>query len=532
MSGLGLVNARGTGPGYFMDSLAQQTVIDEVPSRCSECGETVTAEIIGRQGKVYQRPNCPDHPAVESLIFSDSDLYRKLDAWNQLIFPESTSASEAPAGATTCGCGPTGSLNDPMLAVIDITNRCNYTCPMCFAAVTGEGEHYFLDPDLVGTMLRSLLDRAVPCRHIQFSGGEPTLHPEFPRILRMARDMGFDHIQVATNGSRFVSPDYVRECEDAGLHTLYLQFDGVNDDVYRALRGRPLFKAKVTAVDNIAKTNMRLVLVPTIAEGVNVDQLGPIFQFALERSRHITGISIQPAAHVGRVDVDGGDAEPFNLATLAREFGEQTGLTRFPEDWFPLNAVSLIGRALGSVRREVSLAPGCDAHCSLGTYFYIDESNRPHCVPGFFDVDRFFAALAGIRPAGHQGLLARRISEIREFNRLAECFDKQKAPPGLTFQRLLRGLEGWEDKSAGRSAGWSDRGFNGMFVAGMHFMDARSYNLRRLRRCIIQYVTTQREVVPFCSYNAGARLRNAEEAARVQSARSTHEAETSRVNPE
>ena len=54
-----------------------------------------------------------------------------------------------------------------------------------------------------------------------------------------------------------------------------------------------------------------------------------------------------------------------------------------------------------------------------------------------------------------------------------------------------------------------------MFVAGMHFMDARSYNLRRLRRCIIQYVTTQREVVPFCSYNAGARLRNAFATARV-----------------
>ena len=171
-----------------MDPLGQQTVIDEVPSRCSECGETVTAAIIGRQGKVYQRSNCPDHPAVESLIFSDADLYRKLDSWNQLIFPESTSADEAPVGATTCGCGPTGSLNDPTLAVIDITNRCNYTCPMCFAAVTGEGEHYFLDPDLVGTMLRSLLDRPVPCRHIQFSGGEPTLHPEFPRILRMARE--------------------------------------------------------------------------------------------------------------------------------------------------------------------------------------------------------------------------------------------------------------------------------------------------------------------------------------------------------
>jgi len=277
---------------------------------------------------------------------------------------------------------------------------------------------------------------------------------------------------------------------------------------------------------------MRLVLVPTIAEGVNVDQLGPIFQFALERSRHVTGISIQPAAHVGRVDVGSGDAEPFNLATMAREFGVQTGLTRFPDDWFPLNAVALVARALGNVRREATLGPGCDAHCSLGTYFYIDDNNRPHCVPGFFDVERFFRELAGIQPEGRQGFLARRISEIREFSRLAECFDKLKAPPGLTFQRLLRGLEGWEDKSVGRSAGWFDRGFNGMFVAGMHFMDARSYNLRRLRRCIIQYVTTQREVVPFCSYNAGARLRNAEEAARVQSVRSNTGPECGRMKPE
>ena len=515
-----------------MNPLAQHTVIDEVPSRCPECGDTVTAEIIGRQGRVYQRPNCLSHPGEESLIFSDSDLYRKLDSWNQLIFPDSTSAHEHPTAETTCGCGPTGSLNDPTLAVIDITNRCNYTCPMCFASVTGEGEHYFLDPDLVGRMLRSLLDRPLPCRHIQFSGGEPTLHPQFPRILRMARDMGFTHIQVATNGSRFVSLEYARECEDAGLHTLYLQFDGVNDDVYRTLRGRPLLKAKVTAVDNIVKTNMRLVLVPTIADGVNVDQLGPIFQFALERSRHITGISIQPAAHVGRVEVAGGDTEPFNLATMAREFGEQTGLTRFPDDWFPLSAVALIGRALGNVRKEASLGPGCDAHCSLGTYFYIDDSNRPHCVPGFFDVERFFAALAGMKPEAGQGLLARRISEYLEFSRLSGCFDKQKAPPGLTFQRLLRGLEGWEDKSIGRSAEWFRRGFNGMFVAGMHFMDARSYNLRRLRRCIIQYVTTDREVVPFCSYNAGARLRNAEERTRVQNVRSVHEAECSPVNPE
>jgi uncharacterized radical SAM superfamily Fe-S cluster-containing enzyme len=53
-----------------------------------------------------------------------------------------------------------------------------------------------------------------------------------------------------------------------------------------------------------------------------------------------------------------------------------------------------------------------------------------------------------------------------------------------------------------------------MFVAGMHFMDHRNYNFRRLRRCIIQYVTGANQLIPFCSYNAGARFRDQEESIR------------------
>jgi uncharacterized radical SAM superfamily Fe-S cluster-containing enzyme len=100
---------------------------------------------------------------------------------------------------------------------------------------------------------------------------------------------------------------------------------------------------------------------------------------------------------------------------------------------------------------------------------------------------------------------------------LSQCLDLRKTPPGLTFQRLLRSLDSWEDKHEGRSEGWAQRGFNGIFVAGMHFMDAHSYNLRRLSRCIIQYVTTDGQLIPFCSYNAGARLRDSEELLRIAS---------------
>jgi uncharacterized radical SAM superfamily Fe-S cluster-containing enzyme len=478
--------------------------LDEIPSRCPECGNLISSVIIDRGGKIYQRPQCPCHKSPDSLIFSDSDMYRKLEEWNKLVFPRPQQPATPPAHGEACDCSSV-SHNEPTLAIIDITNRCNFRCPLCFADAKSERDYYFLDTSLVGKMLQSLLNRPVPCRHIQFSGGEPTLHPEFPRILRAARDLGFNHIQVATNGSRFVDPDYVKLCEDSGLHTLYLQFDGVTDEVYLQLRGQRLLDKKIAAVNNVAKTNMRLVLVPTIVSSVNVDQLGPIFQFALQYSKHVTGISIQPAAHVGRFDVANGNCEPFNLATMAREFGQQTGLTRFPDDWFPLNSISLIGRALDRVRGEASLAPTSDAHCSLGTYFYIDDDNKPFCLNSFFDLGRFLRCMAEVTPDINQGVIERQISRIRQLGQLSECLDRQRAPNGLTFQRLLRGLEGWEDKSRGRSAGWFRRGFNGMFVAGMHFMDARSYNLRRVERCIIQYVATDGQLIPFCSYNTGAR---------------------------
>jgi uncharacterized radical SAM superfamily Fe-S cluster-containing enzyme len=491
--------------------------IEAVSSRCPECGENVASLIVERDGKVYQQSKCSSHGVAEHLIFSDSNLYRRLEAWNALVFPPSDEGSAPQPSDATRDYG-IHSVNPPALAVMDITNRCNFHCPVCFAETDGQRGHYFLAPEQVRKMLQSLLNRPVPCRSIQFSGGEPTMHPEFPRILRIARDLGFTHVQAATNGSRFVDLDYARLCEEAGLHTLYLQFDGVSDEVYLKLRGRRLLEQKIAVVNNILKTNMRIGLVPTIASGINVDQIGPLFDFALKYSRHITGISFQPAALTGRVNIDGQGRELFDLAMMAKEFGSQTGLTRFPDDWFPLNAVSMVTRALSKIRHEPVTTPACDAHCSLGTYFYIDEDNKPVCITRFLDLDRFFRSLGDIAFATNRATLGQRISQLKELNRLSGCFDKRKAPKTLTFERLLRGLDGWEDKSCGRATGWFRRGFNGMFVAGMHFMDFRTYNFRRARRCIIQYVTTNGDLIPFCSYNAGARYRTAEELLRKECA--------------
>jgi uncharacterized radical SAM superfamily Fe-S cluster-containing enzyme len=252
-----------------------------------------------------------------------------------------------------------------------------------------------------------------------------------------------------------------------------------------------------------------------VVAGVNVDQLGPIFKFALEHSHHVTGISVQPMASTGRVSIDRPASASFNLADMALAFGQQTGLTRFPDDWFPLNALTLLTRGIAKVRGVAQQNPACDAYCSVGTYFHVDSDNRPTCLTKFFDLERFLLGADEVDVPERMGVLRRRVSGITQLQKLSSCFDAKVAPAGLSFLRLIRGLDGWEDKSVGRGRWWSRRGFNGMFVAGMHFMDSTTHNHRRLRRCIIKYVTTEGRIVSFCNYNAGERVRLTEESARI-----------------
>lgn len=482
-----------------------ERVLAQDESRCLTCGAAAEALVIERSGQIFQSVRCPSHGATEHLILSDSRLHHKLEEWNARVFSPGSLLQDVDDEEDKA----------PLLAVLDLTNRCNLRCPVCFADVTSENG-YFLDLETVRGMLKGLVERpGQPCRHIQFSGGEPTLHPQFLEILKICRELGFDHIQVATNGLRFTHFDFVRRCEDEGLHTLYLQFDGMTDEVYLALRGQRLLDQKLRVYQNIVRTNMRVVMVPTIVAGINVDQLGPIFDFALQNSQHTTGISIQPMAATGRVKLPQATPVNFDLADMAREFGAQTGLTRMPDDWIPLNALSLLTRGVTRLRGQAPSNPGCDAHCSVGTYFHVDEDNRPTCLTRFLDLERLLLAAGRITAPQGRARLLQKISALGQLKQLSAAFDSSRAPRGLSFHRLLRGLEGWEDKSVGRGRSWFQRGFNGMFVAGMHFMDATNYSARRVRRCIIKYVTTDGQVLSFCRYNAGERYRNVEEAQRL-----------------
>jgi MoaA/NifB/PqqE/SkfB family radical SAM enzyme len=79
---------------------------------------------------------------------------------------------------------------------LDLSRKCQLSCAHCYNASGPDGDH--------GTMTMAdwtdVLDQAaqVDVEKVQFIGGEPTLHPDFPVLVEHALDLGLD-VEVYSN---------------------------------------------------------------------------------------------------------------------------------------------------------------------------------------------------------------------------------------------------------------------------------------------------------------------------------------------
>lgn len=184
--------------------------------------------------------------------------------------------------------------------VLEVTKRCNLHCPVCFASA-GESQEKG-DPSIceIEKQFDFLMEHGGPF-NIQLSGGEPTMRDDLPEIIRMGREKGFTFFQLNTNGIRLAEEEeYARKLKKAGLNTVFLQFDGVSDDVYRTLRGQDMMEVKKKAVRNCSEAELGIALVPVIAPGVNDMQAGDILKFALDHMPFVRGVHFQPISYFGR----------------------------------------------------------------------------------------------------------------------------------------------------------------------------------------------------------------------------------------
>ncbi len=474
-------------------------------SICPECLQVIDARLFEENGAVFMEKTCAAHGEFRDKIYSDARLYHKMEAWEfgdnrGLENPAIKDATRCPDDCGLCSMH----TSHTVLSNVDLTNRCNLTCPVCFANANAAGYLYEPSFEQVSGMLEGLrAQRPVPNRVVQFSGGEPTLYPRFMDVLRKATELGFTHLQVATNGICFANLKFAQAAKEAGLHTLYLQFDGLDDDIYLRTRGQRLMDTKLAAIENCRKVGLKIVLVPTIVKGLNDHQLGDMVRFAIDNIDCISGFSFQPVAFTGRINRRDLEAKRFTQSDMARCISEQTGMMDKYEDWFPLSCTSPFSKLLSALQDNQRPNLTSHPHCAMGTYLYVDPISKK-AVP----ITRFFDVGAMLRDID---LLARKaesarvklFSKISAWNSLRKHFKPQFAPPGLTFDRFLNTLQGMTDHSKGRGQGDGTFTYKTLLVAGMHFMDAYNYDINRVKRCVIHYTAPNGLVYPFCTYNSG-----------------------------
>ena len=362
--------------------------------------------------------------------------------------------AKAPDKGCPYDCGLcTEHLRKGCCMLLELTNRCNLRCPVCFAAA-GEKPERDLSLEQIGEQYDFLMAHGGPF-NIQLSGGEPTLRDDLPEIIRLGRDKGFEFFQLNTNGLRLASEaGYAQGLKAAGLNTVFLQFDGLEDSVYITLRGRALLETKLRAIDSCAKAGLGIVLVPVIAPGVNDGQVGDIIRFALERMPEVRGVHFQPISYFGRCGLER-PGLPITIPRMLRLIEAQTGGMMKYADFGGGGAEN----------------PYCSFHASYmrredGSLKALERKGASCCCCTGSDDSRQFVANQW---SGETGPRREQDGDMRETSALDE------------FLRQAR--------------------LSTFALSGMIFQDAYNLDLERLRRCYICEVDPSLGMVPFCAYN-------------------------------
>lgn len=423
-------------------------VIGKTTSVCPVCLRPISAEkVVGEDGCIYLEKACPEHGKWRTLIWEDSaESYAAWAARDCHTPPALPFAKQAQKGCPN-DCGLCSNHKQATCCVLlELTNRCNLTCPVCFASA-GAGKEQDLSLEEIARQYDHLMAHGGPY-NIQLSGGEPTMRDDLADIIALGREKGFTFFQLNTNGVRLAEEaGYADELAAAGVSTVFLQFDGLDDDIYRVLRGRALKNLKLQAIENCSRAGLPVVLVPTVAKGVNDHALGEIIRFALEHAPHVRGVHIQPMSFFGRNSMDPNQGRLTIPAVLKCIEAQTQGMMK-ADDFSGGGAES----------------PYCSFHAS-----YTRKGTGVKAMPK------------------REGCCCCQSSETRDtvaqqWSGKASCCDNDSDTASLDAF-LQQTVE------------------NTFTVSGMVFQDAWNLDLERLQRCYICEVDSAYGMVPFCAYN-------------------------------
>jgi len=267
-------------------------------SICDICLMPIDAKIVIENNKVYIKKHCPEHGDMMHLLEENANYHLKKVLYDKPSTKHLNETEVKMGCPFDCGLCQNHEQHT-CIGLIEITNKCNMSCPMCYALSDDKGED--LDLPTIEKMIDFFIEaEGGRAEILQISGGEPTLHRNILDVLRMCKSKNIGHVMLNTNGIRLAEDEeFVKELAPlTGGFEIYLQFDSLNDAVYEKTRGRRMLETKRKVIENLSKYNIPTTLVCTVIHGENDSELSDIINFGLSASC-VRGVNFQPAARFG-----------------------------------------------------------------------------------------------------------------------------------------------------------------------------------------------------------------------------------------
>ena len=439
---------------------------DLTRSICPECKAVIDAQILIRANKVYMRKRCAAHGWFEGIISSDAEMYVDSVKFNKPgTMPLEFSTEVKDGCPLDCGLCPEHKQH-MCLALVEVNTGCNLNCPVCFA---NAGAGYSLTMAQVEGMLDRFVEIEGDPEVVQFSGGEPTIHPQLLDMIQAAKDRGIKQVMVNTNGVRIARDDRFLESLAKLKPVIYFQFDGLRPETYRSIRGEDLLDLKLRALDRLHQAALDVVLVAAIERHINVDEVGPLVEFGLKHPA-ARGVVFQPVTHVGR-HIPFDPMERVTIPDVVHGIVDQTQGRFVLEDFVPV--------------------PCCFPTCQVNSYVFVDgDTTVP--LPRLLNVDEYLDYITN-----------------RALPKAPNGSDVQKALEGLWSASAVAGT----DTTAGRfqcaCGPGMDLGYDlshlkeHIFqIAIKDFLDAYTFDVKQVMKCCVGILVPDGRVIPFCAYNS------------------------------
>ena len=439
-------------------------------SVCSTCLNKLEAKIIFRDDKVYLAKHCLIHGREEVLIADDVEYYKKCNAFiKPADMPLKFNTPIRYGCPYDCGLCPDHEQHS-CLTLIEVTDRCNLSCPICYADSGAENEaghaprqHRSLEQ--IARMMDVIVENEGSPQVVQISGGEPTVHPEFFKILDLAKARPIQHLMINTNGVKIATDrafcerlaDYMPGIE------VYLQFDSFEAAALKELRGADLREVRSRALANLNEFNISTNLVVTVKKGLNDCEIGKILDHALAQ-RCVRGVTFQPIQAAGRLEDFEAGRDRYTLSEVRRSILEQSDYFQ-PEDILPVPchpdclAMAYALKAKGQVIPLTSLiSPEAYVETVPNSILYEQSEGLKQKIFDLFSTKH--------SPT----------SATTSLKQLLCCLPLLPTPAGITYENVFR-------------------------ITIVQFLDAYNFDVRSVKRSCIHIVHPDGRIIPFDTFN-------------------------------